>query len=193
VLKLSPGHTTAQGLINEAKKRTDEINKEQQIRDGLNRAQEAFQRGDYQESTNQARRVLNMDPANDQAQEYISLSNEKISLSQINAFVNQYSQSVNNKTLLDFYKNNCSPQCYDDIKKDAELMTTYFDNLQSTASNVEVRFKGESQAEATFLNNISGTSKAGAKQDILKGVYRWDLEKQGDSWKIIGITFNPRG
>jgi len=193
VLKISPGHTTAQGLINEAKKRSDEINKEQQIRDGLNKAQEAFQGGNYQESISQARRVLNLAPANDQAQEYITLSNEKISLSQINAFVNQYSQSVNNKTLLDFYKNNCSSQCYDDIKKDAELMTTYFNNLQSTASNIEIRFKGENQAEATFLNNISGTSKAGAKQDVLKGVYRWDLEKQGGSWKIIGITFNPRG
>lgn len=97
------------------------------------------------------------------------------------------------ETLLDFYKNNCSSQCYDNIKKDAELMTTYFDNLQSTASNVEIRFKGENQAEATFSNNVSGTSKAGAKQDVLRGVYKWDLEKQGDSWKIIGITFSPRG
>lgn len=193
VLKLSPGHTTAQGLITEAKRRTDEINKEQQIRDGLKRAQEAFQTRNYSESISQARRVLNLDSANDKAQEYIRLSNEQISLSQINAFVSQYSQSVNNKTLLDFYKNNCSPQCYDDIKKDAELMITYFDNLQSTASNIEIRFKGENQAEVTFANNISGTSKAGAKQDILKGVYKWDLEKQGDSWKITGITFTPRG
>ncbi len=192
VLNLEPGNASALNLINEAKKKVDEKSREQQIRDSLQKAQQAYQRENYQECLAQARSVLNLDPDNDRAQEYINLAAEKISQSQINSLVNQYVQSVNNGNLLTFYENNCSSQCFLDIKKDAEIITTYFDNLQSSASNIEVRFKDTNRAEVSFYNNISGINKAGAKQDVIKGVYKWDLEKQGNTWKIIGIT-SPRG
>jgi serine/threonine protein kinase len=192
VLNFEPGNASALNLINEAKKKVDEKSREQQIRDGLQRAQQAYQRENYQECLTQARSVLDLDPGNARAQEFINSANEKISQTQINSLVNQYVQSVNNGNLLIFYENNCSSQCFLEIKKDAEIITTYFSNLQSSASNIEIRFKDTNQAEVSFYNTISGTNKAGAKQDVIKGVYRWDLEKQGNIWKIIGIT-SPRG
>lgn len=192
VLNLEPGNASALNLINEAKKKVDEKNREQQIRDGLQRAQQAYQRENYQECLTQAQSVLNLEPGNARAQEFINSASEKISQNQINSLVNQYVQSVNNGNLLTFYENNCSSQCFLEIKKDAELITTYFSNLQSSASNIEIRFKDTSRAEVSFYNTISGTNKAGAKQDVIKGVYRWDLDKQGNTWKIINIT-SPRG
>lgn len=192
VLNLEPGNASALNLINEAKKNVDEKNRELQIRDGLQRAQQAYQNGNYQDCLDLARSVLNLDPENARAQEYINSANEKISQSQINSLVNQYVQSVNSGNLLTFYENNCSPQCFQEIRKDAEIITTYFSNLQSSASNIEIRFKDTNRAEVSFYNTISGTNKAGARQDVIKGVYKWDLERQGNAWKIIGIT-SPRG
>lgn len=192
VLNLEPGNASALNLINEAKKNVDEKNRELQIRDGLQRAQQAYQSGNYQDCLDLARSVLNLDPENARAQEYINSANEKISQSQINSLVNQYVQSVNSGNLLTFYENNCSPQCFQEIRKDAEIITTYFSNLQSSASNIEIRFKDTNRAEVSFYNTISGTNKAGARQDVIKGVYKWDLERQGNAWKIIGIT-SPRG
>ena len=188
VLDLEPGNASALNLLNEAKKKVEETNKEQQIRDGLQRAQQAYQGGNYQECITRARNVLSLDPANAQAKQYLSLANEKISVSLINALVNKYVQAVNSGKLLDFYQKNCSSECYQNVKSEAELIINFFSNHQSSAKNVDVRFKGEDRAEVSFFNTISGTNTAGTKQDIIKGDYKWDLEKQGDNWKIIGIS-----
>ena len=188
VLDLEPGNASALNLLNEAKKKVEETNKEQQIRDGLQRAQQAYQGGNYQECITRARNVLSLDPANAQAKQYLSLANEKISVSLINALVNKYVQAVNSGKLLDFYQKNCSSECYQNVKSEAELIINFFSNHQSSAKNVDVRFKGADRAEVSFFNTISGTNTAGTKQDIIKGDYKWDLEKQGDNWKIIGIS-----
>jgi tetratricopeptide (TPR) repeat protein len=193
VLKLAPGNASALSLLDRAGKKQEEKNTEQQIRDGLSKVQQAFRGENYEECITLANRVLSLDQENAQAKEYLNLANEKISMSQINALVNQYVQSVDSGKLLNFYESSCSSQCYLDVKKDAELVATYFSNLQSSAANVEFRFKGTDRAEVSFSNTISGTNKAGARQDVIKGVYKWDLQKQGKSWKIIRIEYTPRG
>ena len=193
ILKLAPGNASALSLLDRAGKKQEEKNTEQQIRDGLSKVQQAFRGENYEECITLANRVLSLDQENAQAKEYLNLANEKISMSQINALVNQYVQSVDSGKLLNFYESNCSSQCYLDVKKDAELVATYFSNLQSSAANVEVRFKGTDRAEVSFSNTISGTNKAGARQDVIKGVYKWDIQKQGKSWKIIRIEYTPRG
>jgi hypothetical protein len=135
---------------------------------------------------------LSLDPDNAQAKEYLNLANEKIAISQISALISQYNQSVSDKNLLVFYENSCSSQCYAQVEKETKMMTSYFEKLQSSISNIEVRFKGTDRAEANFINTISGT-KAGTTQEVLKGLYKWELEKQGNSWKIVNITFTRRG
>ena len=192
VLRLAPGNASALSLLDRAEKKQEEKNTEQQIRDGLSKAQQAYQGENYQECIIQARQVLSLSPDNAQAKEYLNLANEKITISQINALIGQYNQSVNDKNLLVFYENSCSSQCYAQVERETKIMISYFEKLQSSISNIEVRFKGTDQAEATFMNTISGT-KAGTTQEVLKGLYKWDLEKQGNSWKIVNITFTRRG
>jgi len=193
VLKLDPRNASALSLLDRAEKRQKEKNTEQQIRDGLSKAQQAFRAENYEECIALANRVLSLDRENAQAKEYLNLANEKIAESQINALVNLYVQSVNSGKLLNFYESNCSSQCYLDIKKETEFLINLFSNFQSSASNIDIRFKGTDQAEASFSNTISGTNKAGVRQELIKGIYRWDLRKQENSWKIIGIEYTPRG
>jgi serine/threonine protein kinase len=192
VLKLAPGNASALSLLDKAKSKQEEKSTEQQVRDGLSKAQQAYQGENYQECIAQARQVLSLDPDNAQAKEYLNLANEKIAISQISALISQYNQSVSDKNLLVFYENSCSSQCYAQVEKETKMMTSYFEKLQSSISNIEVRFKGTDRAEANFINTISGT-KAGTTQEVLKGLYKWELEKQGNSWKIVNITFTRRG
>ncbi len=191
VLKSDPENASAQNFLAEAKKRKETKTREQEIQNNLKNAQSAYQTGNYEECVIQARRVLALDPNNAQAKEYLNLSTEKISAAQINALVNQYIQALNSKNLPAFYKDSCSPQFYLEIKRDAELITSLFNELQSTASDVSIQYKGTNQAQVSFSHIIHGISKDGKKQALFEGVYKWSIEKLGETWKIIALTTHP--
>ena len=189
VLKLDPENTTAQYYLTEAKKRRRKKLIEQEISNRVKMAQNAYQKGDYQECINQARRVLRLDPNNVGARECLQLANLKIAPVQINAVVNQYIQSLSNKNLPTFFKNSCSSELYQRLKIQAEMITNSYDNFKSVASNINIRFKENNQAEVSFSNITTGVlRKDGRKQVVFEGVYVWDMEKRGDSWMIKSIT-----
>jgi tetratricopeptide (TPR) repeat protein len=189
ILKLEPKNNTAQYFLAEAKKRKGEKLKEQEIRNRLKIAQDAYQKGDYQECINQTKRILRLDPDNAQAIKYSNLANLKIAPEQIKAIVSQFIKSINNKDLLAFYKKTCSSQLYQELKKDTELILNEYDNLASVSSNISIRFEGLDKAEVNFSNIMTGVSrKDGIKQVLFEGIFKWDMEKQGDNWKIIDIS-----
>ena len=130
-----------------------------------------------------------MDPNNSQATEYSVLANRKIAPEQINSIVNKYVQAINNNNLVTFYKETCSSQLYQNVKKDAELLSTLYDSLQSVASNINIQFKELNKAEVSFSLVMIGVSKKDKrKQVIFEGTFTWDMEKPADSWKIVGIS-----
>ena len=64
-----------------------------------------------------------------------------------------------------------------------------YDDLQSVASNISIRFKGINRAEISFSHIITGISrKEGATQMLFEGVFKWDMEKKGDHWKIVDMS-----
>jgi tetratricopeptide (TPR) repeat protein len=192
VLKIEPGNTTARHHLDEAKKRKRQKLMEQEIQASLKVIQEAFKRGEYRECIKRAQRVLELDPKNAQARKYLNQASLNLAPEQIGLIVHQYVQSINNKELLTFYKNTCSPKFYRQIKKDAELLSKLYDKPQSLASDISVRFEGMNQAEVTFSHMMTGISKAdGRKQVLFEGTIKWMMEKQGESWKITGISSYP--
>jgi len=192
-LEAYPKNTTAQYFLAEAKKRKEEKPIEQEMRSSLKNAQDAYKKGDYQECLNLIKKVLKFNPDNPQAREYLNLANQKIAYEQIKAIVSQYVQSLNNNNLLSFYKNTCSPEFYQEIKKDAELISHSYSNLRSEASNIGIRLSKETnRAEVSFAHTITGKSQKDKKeQELFKGIFKWDMERQGDVWKIIGLTAHP--
>ncbi len=194
ILKLDPENTTAQYYLTEAKKRKRQRLIEQEISNRIKMAQDAYQKGDYQECINQAKRVLELDPNNVGARENLKLANLKIAPAQINAIVNQYIHSLNNKNLPTFFKNTCSSQLYQKLKVETELITNLYENFKSVAYNINIRFKENNLAEVSFSNITTGVLRTdGRKQVIFQGVYVWDMEKRGDSWMINSITARPTG
>jgi serine/threonine protein kinase len=192
VLEIEPGNTKAQYHLDEAKNRKRQELMEQEIQASLKVVQEAFKRGEYRECIKRAQRVLELDPNNAQARKYLNQANLNLAPEQIGMIVNQYVQSIKNKKLLTFYENACSLKLYQQIKKDAELLSKLYDKHQSLASDIGIRFEGMNQAEVTFSHMMTGVSKAdGRKQVLFEGTIKWMMEKQGESWKITGISSYP--
>ena len=103
--------------------------------------------------------------------------------------VNGYIQSLNNKNLVSFYQNTCSSTLFQKIKGDTELISGLYKSFKSVASNIKVQLKENNKAEVSFSNIITGIPESGdQRQVVFEGTYIWEMEKQGETWKIIGIS-----
>jgi len=170
--------------------------KAERIRNGLSAAQNAYDRGNYQECQNRSIEVLKIDPNNVQAQKFVNLAREKLTerlaAAEISSLIDNYVQALVNNSLVEFYRLNCTPQLYKEISRDAELISSLFENFKPVALNKNVRQTGRDLAEATFGHRLVATSKAGkTEQELSDGTMQWNLEKQGASWKIVKIVFQP--
>ena len=193
VLTLAPGNSSALNLITDAKKKLEEQRIEQEIKDGLITAQESFDNAKYQECIDQAKKVLNLDPENAQAKRLINQSTIKLAPQQAKALVDEYIHSINTKSLLTFYESACLPQLYEGLKKTTEIIMNRYESFQSIASDINIQFKGLSQAEISFSHILTGVSKDGVKQVLFEGFINWELTRQDENWKITNIIPNPRG
>jgi serine/threonine protein kinase len=192
VLKLDPENTSANYFLSEAKKKKSEKAKEQEINDKLKIAQDAFRRGDYKESVDQVRKILESDPENAEARRLMNQMRQRIAHQQAEALVNGYVQSIQSKNLMAFYEKACDPRLSERLRKRTESSMKMFDSFESTASDINIQFKGLAQAEIKFYNVITGVSKSGSKQKLYDGPVIWRVRRAGDEWKIINIISTPR-
>lgn len=192
VLKSDPGNGAARRLLKEASEKKRVELAEKQVQDGIRAAQKALQEMDYEKCIKEAKKVLDLDKENAEAKKYLDLALMQIAPRQINVLVNEYVQAFNSKNQLSFYQAACSPDLYQKIKKEVELIANIYDNFRAAASNVNIRFRESDQAEASFSIISTGELKEdGRKQVLFEGTYIWDMERQGDSWKIVRITAKP--
>jgi serine/threonine protein kinase len=151
-----------------------------------------FNEGNFDECIKLMENVLKIDPKNARAKEYYDLADIKISTGKIQSLVSQYVKALNTNQLLAFYESNCPPQFYQSIKGQAKRVSELYDNIQSKASNSDIKFSGPNQAVASFSHVSSGVSKQDKRKlTLFEGKIRWTLEKQGASWKIIDINSQP--
>jgi tetratricopeptide (TPR) repeat protein len=192
VLTLDPENSSAQYFISEAKKRINEQAKEQEIREKIKTAQDAFRRGDYQESVDQVRKILESDPENSDARRLMNQMRQRIAHQQAEALVNGYVESIQSKNLMAFYEKTCDPRLSERLRQRTESSMKMFDSFESTASDINIQFKGLAQAEISFNNVITGVSKRGTKQKVYDGPVRWRVRREANEWKIINIVSTPR-
>ena len=189
VLKLDPQNTSAQYFLSEAKKRKEQEHTGLEIRDKFKLAQKAFQQENYQQCIKEAREILKLYPNNTQAKRLLNLAMVKIAPEYVKIFVKQYIQSVNNQSVLEFYRKNCSPQLFPRVRKDIESMSRSYDELQAEASNINVQFKRINLTEVSFFQRISGMSREdGRRKVVFEGNVRWEMRKRGNIWKIIRVN-----
>jgi tetratricopeptide (TPR) repeat protein len=192
ILKGDPGNSKASYYLKEASdKKAAQLAKEQ-ILEGIRAAQQAFEGKAYQKCIEEATRVMELDPDNAEARKYLSLARMQVIPQEIQAVVNQYVQAFNSQGLLSFYQETCSPDLYQKIKNDVELIMSIYSNFRAVASNLNIRFKEINQAEASFsIVSTAVLKEDGRKQVLFEGTYVWVMENQGGRWKIIRLTAQP--
>lgn len=188
ILKLDPGNPTASRFLNEASARKRVLSTEKQIQDGLIAAQKAFQEKDFQKCIDEAKRVLELDKENAEAKKHLNLASIQVVPEEIKRIVNQYIQAFNSNNLLSFYQEACSPALFQNIRGGVEKFMNNYDRFESSASDVTVTYKEINQWQVSF----SCTSQAYRKQDgrketVFEGIHIWQMEKQGETWKIVRI------
>jgi tetratricopeptide (TPR) repeat protein len=192
ILKGDPGNSRASYYLKEASARKVAQLKEKRILEGIWAAQKAFQEKAYQKCIEAATAVLELDQKNAEARRYLSRARMQVIPQEIQAVVNQYVQAFNSQNLLSFYQEACSPDVYQKIKSDVELIMSIYGNFRAVASNLNIRFKENNQAEASFsIVSTAVLKEDGRKQVLFEGTYIWDMENQGDRWKIIRLTAQP--
>jgi len=171
----------------EAKKKQEET--KSKIKEKIESGIKEFERENYKKTLSAMSEVLEIDPKNTRAKEYIDLSKQEISKNQIRDIVKRYSDSLENKTLVSFYQRNCAPDFFPEIKQDAEWIISSYNDLESFISDVTIHFTQENRAEAKISLIITGVfQRGGVKQSLFEGIYEWELVKRNDQWKISGVS-----
>ena len=193
VLRTDAGNESAQHYLEEAIKKNEIKITQEEISHRIHLAQAAYQNGNYQECLRQSKQVLSLDPKNLEAKKYSDLTNVKIIPGQIGNIIHLYIQSINENILNNFYQNRCSANLYQKLRKEVELITSQFDNFESQASDITLRFRENDRMEVRFANITTGMSKKDkSRQVIFEGTYFWELQKKEGRWKIIDIKIqNP--
>lgn len=161
---------------------------EQRIRTALSKAKQAFEAGKYRESIIQLEIVLRLDPKNSKAQNDLKLAKQKLLTGEIESLIQEYINALKNNQLLAFYERRCSPELYEEIRNEAEIILSSYSGFKSEASNSEIRFIDEDKAQVIFFNKIIGISKEdGSEQTLFEGTYYWTVVKLKKSWRIIAL------
>lgn len=181
----------------------------------LDLGMKAFDQGDFDQCIKQMEEILKFEPKNKSARYYLAEANKRkekklkelqnnttaeeslnlaspqIAPKQIKFMVNQYVQSIKEKSLPAFYKKACSPELYQEKKEEAELIFHLYSNIEIAVSNISIQFRNISQAEVSFSRILTGISRSdGTKQVLSRGIVKWEMRKQGDSWKIVDISYS---
>ncbi|MFO7979904.1 MAG: protein kinase [Candidatus Aminicenantes bacterium] len=165
---------------------------QQQIKEKIDLGIDQFEKENYEKAISLMVEVLEIDPDNSKAKEYLDLSKQNIAEQQIQKMVNEYSDSLKNSTLVSFYEINCTSEIFPEIKKDAEWIVMSYDELNSFISDITIRFIEEDKAEANISLIITGILKRDRiKQALFEGIYKWQLVKQNSQWKISGVSSQP--
>ncbi|MGD2294355.1 MAG: protein kinase [Candidatus Aminicenantes bacterium] len=189
ILKVDPQNSEAKQYIAESQKKI----KARQIETLLIQAQNAYQDDKFEETLDQSKQALQLDPDSTRAKEFVKLASIQLAPKQINAVVGEYIQSVKSQSVLDFYKSKCTPEFYRSIQEDIELITKLFTDLKVAVSSVSIQFKDITHAHVNFTHILTGVSKAdGARNVLSEGIVEWEIKKQDEDWKIIGIRYSTQ-
>jgi len=165
---------------------------ERDINAGMDTVRQAFKREDYQACLDETKKILDLDQNHAEAKKYRTMAGMKLAPQQVSALVQRYVQAFNDKALLSFYRENSSPELFQLVRKDVELILSQYDNFKTVASNIDLRFQDASRAEAGFSSISTGELKSDRRKQVLfEGTLTWSLEKRGDRWTIIRITNRP--
>jgi tetratricopeptide (TPR) repeat protein len=176
-----------------ADKKPEEEGRAASIKNDVDQAVTALRAERYAEAVSLARRALALDPKQPGAKKVITTAVVKTAPGEVKALLDRYLQAVKKADLKSFYSQSGTPEFYQRIKKETEVIFKSYDEIQVTTSGLEVNVKESSfdqyAAEAAFFQIITARNRdKGPRQILFDGRMVWTLKNNGDGWKISEIA-----
>jgi tRNA A-37 threonylcarbamoyl transferase component Bud32 len=164
-----------------------------EITDRLQLARAALQKGSYDKSIEEARKVLALEPGQPEARETLALALLRSAPVQIGAMVSAYGDAIKKKALQEFFRANAAPELFTAVAADAQVLFEDHDlfqlNLSKPATEVIDNQDGTYRAEATFSEIMTALNKSRQVRVVLyEGKIKWRLERR-DRWLITKIDY----
>jgi hypothetical protein len=120
---------------------------------------------------------------------YLGLVEGEIATASIQQMLETYITELEQGRLVGFYEKTCTPEFFQELKKDAELLSQTFEKLEADASHLKIMLTDKETAEAVFDHILTGVSKQNRQKQVLfEGQFHWELKKIENTWKISGIS-----
>ena len=160
----------------------------------MENATEAMRKGAFKSAIEDLNKVLAADSRNEAAGKLLSEALVKIAPGETISLVDQYVEAVEKQQLTGFYRKHCSPDLFSRISRDTDMIVGMYTQLTAVATSVRVAFQNTRhdsfQIEARFAHIMTGVSReSGRRESLFDGVYRWNLARHGDVWRITNIQF----
>jgi serine/threonine protein kinase/tetratricopeptide (TPR) repeat protein len=193
VLALDPGNKDARYYLNVAEKKFEEETRTAMIKSVMDQAKAAMRAERYGEAIAQARRALALDPGLNDARKLINSAVVKDTPGAMKALLDLYLQSIRQGDLKGFYSLNGTPEFFQRIKKETEIIFKSYRDIQVSASGLDVDIKDSKfdlySAGATFDQIMTGVAlDKGTRQILFEGKMTWALKNEGGGWKISDIA-----
>lgn len=155
----------------------------------LESALTSFENKKYPQSQQILEHILSIEPHNETAVKYLGLVEEEMATAAIQHMLETYIAELSQGRLVGFYEKTCTRDFFQELKKDAELLSQTFEKLEADASHLKIRLTDKKTAEAVFDHILTGVSKQNRQKQVLfEGQFHWELKKIENTWKISGIS-----
>ncbi len=166
----------------------NKIEEQKSIAQDLAAGIRSYNQGAYEESKGIMNRVLKIDKENKEALRYLYLADTALAKREILRVIEAQRKAEEAEDLLALLNDIGSESFSNQRKEDAVLLFNYYDQIKSVVSNISVKFKDRRHAEAKFSHILTAVyTKTGKRKVVSEGIKTWILEKQGNSWKIVGL------
>jgi len=166
----------------------NKIEEQKSIAQDLAAGIRSYNQGAYEESKGIMNRILKIDKENKEARRYLYLADTAMAKKEILLVIEAQRKAEEAEDLLALLSDIGSESFSNQRKEDAVLLFNYYDQIKSMVSNISVQLKDRRHAEAKFSHILTAVyQKTGQRKVISEGVKTWILEKQGNSWKIVGL------
>ena len=174
----------AQDFITRAKQEKENITLAPLVQRGI----DYYNAKNYRQAISELQKVLNVRKDHPDALKYSRLANNAIVTSQIIQIIERQRQAEEGKDLL-LLLNDIGSQSFSDRRREAATFVfNNFEDIKSVYSNISVRITASRSAEARFSYLLTGMNKTKKQKGIIdEGEKTWLFEKQGNTWKIVGI------
>lgn len=180
----NPGHSGLLDVVEKSKRGLNAEEVAKKIKNGI----ESYNKGDYTLTISLMQEVLSMDSNNREARRYIGMSEQGMSKADILKLLERQEISEESKNLTALLQDMGNSDVSEKRREAATLLFNYYDNIESVISDVSIEFKDNLHASVNFSNLVTAVyKKTNQKTVVTEGRKTWEVEKQGDSWKIVSL------